>query len=206
MKKLKRCNIKLDSVWVMLICTIIVVWVSAHITDTSLKLCYTLLDIPILLFVLQNLMQKKQENNNFNIDLYMKKNIENSVIWRSRTENSQDDIAYLCINNIGKIDIFSIYIKVTKHDGTIGWFEVREMLNVNKECVVCIPYKIPNIKEIAISCSIQTETRTKKFNGIQSGNDNMIIFSNSELFDAEKNAIYHEKGFKVFERLERFMV
>lgn len=63
-----------------------------------------------------------------------------------------------------------------------------------------------SIKEIVLTCSVQTECKTKEFNGIKSGNEDMTIFSNSELFDSEKYAIYHEKGFDVFERMERFFL
>lgn len=34
----------------------------------------------------------------------------------------------------------------------------------------------------------------------------MTIFSNSELLESEKYAIYHEQGFDVFEKMERFLV
>lgn len=205
MKRLKKLNIKLGILCFIPI-SIFAVWVFTQGTDTASKLCYTVFYIPFLLFLMQNVIQKKQENDYFNIDLYMKKNVENSVIWKSRTDKSQEDIVYLCIKNTGKVDIFSMYIKVIKIDGEVGCFEVREMLNVNKECIICIPYIITNVKEIVVTCSIQMENKIKKFNGIQSGNDNMIIFSNSELFDTEKNAIYHENRFKVFEKLERFIV
>ena len=136
----------------------------------------------------------------------MKEKVEGAIVWKLRADNSQESITYLCIKNTGKIDIFSIYIKVIKNDGTIGWFHVPEMLNSEKECVVCVPYTQESIKEIVLSCGIQVECKTKKFNGIKSGNQNMTIFSNSELFDAEKYAIYHEKGFDAFERMERFFV
>lgn len=206
MNRLKKWVVKLDTVWIIFICIVFLVFVSTLEMDASIKSIYTLLGIPVFLFILQNVMQKKQENNCYNVDLYMKENVENEIIWRLRTDNSQNDIAYLCIKNTGKIDIFSMYIKVTKNDGAIGWFQISEMLNIDKECVVCVPYRKENIKEIVLTCSVQTECRTKKFNGIQSGNQNMTIFSNSELLDAEKYAIYHEKGFDVFEKMERFLV
>lgn len=160
----------------------------------------------IFLVLLQNILIKKQENNYCNVDLYMKEKVEGEIVWKLRADNSQEHLTYLCIKNIGKIDIFSIYIKVIKNDGTIGWFHISEMLNVEKECVVCVPYTRESIKEIVFTCSVQTECKTKKFNGIKSGNEDMTIFSNSELFDFEKYAIYHEKGFDVFERMERFFV
>jgi len=112
----------------------------------------------------------------------------------------------LCVKNTGKIDIFSLYVKVEKNDGAVGWFEVPEMLNVENECIICVPYKKENIKEITLTCNIPTECRTKKYNGLQSGNQKFAIFSNVVYYENEKYAIYHEKGFNVFERMERFFI
>lgn len=206
MKRLKQWFVKLDTIWIMLFALVILVYAYTREADASIKLYYTTFGIPIFLFLLQNALAKKQENNYCNIDLCMKEKIEDKMIWKLRNDDFQENTVYLCIRNTGKIDIFSIYIKVSKNDGGIGWFQIPEMLNTEKEYIVRVPYKKETIKEIVLSCSVQTECRTKKFNGIKSGNENMTIFSNSELLEAEKYAIYHEMGFDVFERMERFII
>jgi hypothetical protein len=206
MKRLKKWFMKLDDVWVMLLGLVFFVFASITITDASVRSFCTLTGIPIYLFLLQNVMLKKQENNYFNIDLFLKENIENEIVWKLRTDNSQDEKVYLSIKNTGEINIFSSYIKILKNDGAIGWFQVPEMLNVNKECVVCVPYKKESIREIVVTCSIQTESKTKKYNGLQSGKQNITIFSNVEMYEAEKYAIYHERGFDVFDKMERFWI
>lgn len=206
MKKLKKCIVKIDPVLILIIGAIVFGWSFAQETDATIKSVYKVFGIPTFLFILENILQKKQENNYYNIDLYMKEDIKDKMVWKLRTDNSKDDIVYLCIKNTGKIDIFSLYIKVIKHDGVIGYFRVCDMLNIDKECIVCVPYKRKTIKEIVITCGMQIESRTKKFNGIQSGNEGMFIFSNCEMLDAERYAVYHEKRFDEFEKLERFMI
>ena len=205
-KKLEKCFLKLDTIWIILGGLVFLIYAYVIEADASMKLFYTSIIIPFYWNLLQNILIKKQENNYCNVDLYMKEKVEDEIIWKLRADNSQENITYLCIKNTGKIDIFSIYIKVIKNDGTIGWFHIPEMLNAEKKCDVCVPYTKDSIKEIVLSCSVQTEYKTKKFNGIKSGNEDMTIFSNSELFDSEKYAIHHEKGFDVFERMERFFM
>ena len=68
--------------------------------------------------------------------------------------------------------------------------------------------ELPNCKEdideIVITADLLTESRTKKFNGSKTGNENMYIFSNSEQLDSEKYALYKEKDFSEFKKLGRF--
>ncbi len=206
MKRLKRWISKLDAVKIMVIFSVILGVITICVNDEIIKLGSELIVLPIWFILLQNVMIKKQENNNFNIDLFLKDNIKNEIIWKLRSDNSQEDIVYLCVKNTGKIDIFSLYIKVEKNDGAVGRFEVPEMLNVEKECVILVPYKKENIKEITITCNIPTECRTKKYNGTQSGNQEFTIFSNVMYYEDEKDAIYNEEGFNVFDRLERFWI
>ena len=206
MKRLKKWFGKLDVVIIMIIFWVVLGAIIFNAKDETVKSLLTLILLPFWSLLLQDAMMKKQENNNFNIDLTLKDEIQNEIVWKLRSDNSQEDIVYLCVKNTGKIDIFSLYVKVEKNDGAVGWFEVPEMLNVENECIICVPYKKENIKEITLTCNIPTECRTKKYNGLQSGNQKFAIFSNVVYYENEKYAIYHEKGFNVFERMERFFI
>lgn len=99
-----------------------------------------------------------------------------------------------------------MYIKVTTYEGSIRWFYIDEILGINKKCIVKIPCRREKIKEIAVSCNLPYENRTKIFNGVQRGNGKKFIFSNTENFDENKYAVYNEKGHGKFEKLERFWI
>ena len=99
-----------------------------------------------------------------------------------------------------------MYLKILKEDGKAEWYVINDKFNINEERMICIPDKIDEIKEVWISCGLQSECRTKKYNGIKSGNSDMIIFSNVEVLSDEKYAVVHEKGTDIFKKMERFVV
>ena len=141
MKRLKKWFGKLDVVIIMIIFWVVLGAIIVNAKDETVKSLLTLILLPFWSLLLQDAMMKKQENNNFNIDLTLKDEIQNEIVWKLRSDNSQEDIVYLCVKNTGKIDIFSLYVKVEKNDGAVGWFEVPEMLNVGNECIICVLYK-----------------------------------------------------------------
>lgn len=204
MKKIIKWLCKQDTLGIIMVCIVGFIWLSGKETDTMLIMCYTVFAIPIFLFLLQNAMKQKLKNNFYNIDLSLSKEPTSEMIWKSRTDSSKDDIVYLNVKNNGKVDIFYLYIKVIKHDGTVGRYKVDEILPIDEIHTIRVSNKQELIKEIVISCGLQVDCRTKKFNGLQSEKDNVCIFSNSEKFDEKKYAVCHEKGAGEFEKMERF--
>ena len=205
-RKFEKWLSKRDYVWIVLaIITIYAILMEVE-TDGVIKIICSSVAFPVMFYLLQIAIKKKQENNYYNIDFYMIEDIEGKMIWKSRVDNSKDDIVHLVIKNTGRVDIFSLYIKVSKHDGTVGLFNYCEMLKTDEECIVRIPYKRECIKEIVISSTLLTESRTKKFNGTQSEHENMYIFSNVELFQEQKYAVNNEFRLHKFQKLERFWI
>ncbi|MCH5345415.1 MAG: hypothetical protein J1E64_15450 [Acetatifactor sp.] len=204
MKKIKKLVLKFDTVLIILIIVGFVAWLSVNKINETINLYLSIFVIPVLMSLLQNAIVKKQENNSYNIDVYLKNAVKDEIIWKSKIDNSINNIVYINIKNTGKIDIYCLHIKVSKYDGTVSWFEVDCMLNIGQVCIIQMPCHRETIKEIVVTSTMQTESRTNKFNGIQSSNNGIYIFSNMERFSQEKYAVFHEMGFEVFEKLERF--
>lgn len=206
MKKLNKWFIKMDMLLIMLVMIGLLVVVGCLETNPVLSSLISGFTIPLYYYLFQIMLQSRQKNNFFNIDINLLYGVENEIVWRSPSDIMTEDISYLRVNNIGKIDVFQLYLKIIKHDGAVGWFEIDEDLNTGSACILKIPYKIETIKEIDITCKMQAETRTRKFCGCQSRHGNEVIFSKIERYEGEKYAVYHEKGFDVFEKLERFWI
>lgn len=206
MRRIMKWVAKVDTVMIVAysFAFVVLVYASENNSNTTNKIFYTVYVFPVMLLLLENFLIKKQDNNYNNIDIYMKEKVGRKMVWKLRSDVSKNEKVFLVIKNTGKVDIFSMHIKIVNDDGVVGWFWIPDMLNTDQECIVRAPYKKENIKEVVITCNLQTESRTKKFNGIQSGNQKKTIFSNVEVYEREKYSVFHEKGFDVFEKLERF--
>lgn len=206
MKKINKWIVKQDTLVVIIVVTFILLIVAEIDTSVLIKNTCTIICIPILLYLVQNLVEVKRNNDAYNVDLYLKENNTCNIIWKCQTINYSEEITYVCIKNIGAVNIFPVYLKILKEDGKAEWYVINDKFNINEERMICIPDKIDEIKEVWISCGLQSECRTKKYNGIKSGNSDMIIFSNVEVLSDEKYAVVHEKGTDIFKKMERFVV
>lgn len=63
---------KIDKLFVMLVMSVVIVWIITKETDPILVNFFTLIVLPVLLTLMNGIIQKQQENNFYNIDLCMK--------------------------------------------------------------------------------------------------------------------------------------
>ena len=207
MKKIKMWIVKINTIWfffVGLIVTAIVLLINME--GEIDKLCVTTLFVPLMFYFFQIALQKRMNNDYCDIDLKMSKTVEQEIVWRVPRKKYDEGEGFLLVKNTGKVDIFSLYIKVTTKDSEVRWYMINEGLSIDDTHAINVPYEIGDITEVTISSWVSMESRTKKFYGTQSGNDDFSIFSRSEKFDSEKKSICHEQGFDIFEQLERFVI
>lgn len=206
MKKVVDYLMKMDTYLIMFIVLIVCVVCSFIEKGLSGETILSLYGIPIFWYLFKISYEKKIENNGFDIDLQIKKEVCNTVLWKLPTDNSKKELSYICIKNTGCVNIFGFYFNVITHDNIKGCFRIDNMLPPNDECVIQLPYNRERIKEIVVSSSLQADNRTKIFNGTQSANEHICIFSNCERLTEEKHAVYHKNEIGEYERLERFLV
>ena len=82
MKRLKKWFGKLDVVIIMIIFWVVLGAIIVNAKDETVKSLLTLILLPFWSLLLQDAMMKKQENNNFNIDLTLKDEIQNEIVWK----------------------------------------------------------------------------------------------------------------------------
>lgn len=196
-----------EGCWVIIVvvCLYFALFVGALLHDSVFGSVIFSMFSPLFTFVLQSVMTKKQENRNYNIELLMSDSTEKSIVWKNASDNATENVSYLEIVNTGQLSVYEIFLKVTKNDNSHIWLEITENLKTDTSVVIKVPYKRETIKEVTITCDLQTECRTKRYSGYQScGQDDKYIFSKIDRFDEEKYSIMYEDECKGFESLERF--
>lgn len=206
MKKIKNWFLNIDTLMLLLVMAMLLVVVYTLIDDVFVKAFYTIIGIPVALFLVQQVIMKRQTNVFYNIELYLKKQIDTGLVWKSLNSNPQEDICYLNIINTGKVDIFELYLRVATVDGSTGQYGIADLLNVQSEINICIPFKREKIKEVTVTCCFQTENKTKKFSGIQSGDNEKYIFAEVKKIEDKKQSVIYGTSYDVFEKMGRFLI
>lgn len=206
MKRIDKWFNRQDRLEIIMILVAVLILILNLQQDPIIQNIYSVLAIPIMLFILQIFLRQKFDNGEYNIDINLTNNIENEVIWRTENEGEIDNYSYLVINNIGEINVYSVYLKIENYRNIIGYYEIQENLRKNEKWYIRIPNKYEDIKEITVSCELPGECRTKRFWGLKSGNEEMTIFAKSERKNIEKEAVKNEKGFERAELMIRFKI
>lgn len=204
MKRIKKWFQKQD-IYVILYCLCVIISVLVGILKDVLfaGLCSVFI-LPFLMYLLQNIMEKKQNNRSADVDIYFIYKLKQSeVIWQNPLVSESNNKTYLVVENTGHIDIYEFFIKIEKTDGGIFWWRIEDHLLTNKKCIIKIPCDCSEISKIVISGDLLTESKTKQFFGKHSCNGEKIIFSKIKNNETEKDSIIYEHGISEFIQLER---
>ena len=157
--------------------------------------------VPLLFSSVDALLQKKRENDLYNIDCWLEHNIK-GLIWKdSKCDNSNK--GYIVIQNTGETVSYKTYIEVIDEQNDVKLYCCDEMLYKDEKIIIEVPIKIKSIKEVWISSFLSPETRTKFFSEPTQAEDNQYIFSNVKHYDSEHKAVCRKYKNSEFCRLKR---
>ena len=204
MKRVEKWFQKQDTYMILYFMCVLIALIIGMLTNITLAGLCSVFILPFLMYLLQNVMEKKQMNRGADIDTYfIADSKQNDIIWKNSAISEMNQNSYLVVQNTGHVDIYEFFIKIKKIDGGVFLWRIEEHLLTNKKCIVKIPCDHKEICEIVISGDLLTESKTKRFYGKQSSNGEKTIFSSIENFEKEKDSIIHEHGIKNFVSLER---
>jgi len=165
-------------------------------TDVIFRSFISIIILPVFVWLIQIIMKRIISNNEFNIDVCLTTEVNSEVIWKLENEGDATKYSYILLENIGDINIYSLYIKVSSYTNTNNYYIIKEDLYRGKKKYVRVPYTLQDIKEISVSCGLPAEIRTKRFYGLKSGDNRCTIFGKCERVETKKKAIIFEKNFK----------
>lgn len=204
MNRIEKWVQKQDNYMILYFMCVLIAPIIGRLTNIALAGLYSVFILPFLMYLLQNVIEKKQMNRGADIDInFIADPKQNDIIWQEDKNSEMDQNSYLVIENTGHVDIYEFFIKIKKTDGGVFLWRIEEHLLTNKKCIVKIPCDHKEICEIVISGDLLTESKTKRFFNKQSSNGEKTIFSSIENFEKEKDSIIHEHGIKNFVQLER---
>lgn len=204
MKRIKKWFQKQETYEILCFTCICIVLIMIKFKNIILAGLFSVFILPYFMYLLQNVMEKKQMNRGADIDTYfIAASKQNDIIWKNLSISEMNQNSYLVIQNTGHVDIYEFFIMIKKINGDDFLWRIEEHLLTNKKCVVKIPCDHREICEIVISGDLLTESKTKRFYGKQSSNGKKTIFSSIEYCEKEKDSIIHEHGITNFIPLER---
>lgn len=204
MNRIEKWVQKQDNYMILYFMCVLIAPIIGMLTNIALAGLYSVFILPFLMYLLQNVIEKKQMNRGADIDInFIADPKQNDIIWQEDKNSEMDQNSYFVIENTGHVDIYEFFIKIKKTDGGVFLWRIEEHLLTNKKCIVKIPCDHKEICEIVISGDLLTESKTKRFFNKQSSNGEKTIFSNIENFEKEKDSIIHEHGITNFVPLER---
>lgn len=164
--------------------------------DSIMKVVLSTITLPLFICVLELIMKRVMSNNEFNVELYLASRTESEIVWKLQDEGKHDNYAYINIDNTGDVNIYSLYLRVSDYKNVTNYYTIKEDLQKKTKIDARIPYEVKEIKEIAITCELPVEYRTKRFYGIKSGDDEKTIFGEIERISERRKAITFDKEFE----------
>lgn len=160
--------------------------------------------IPFMFECVENLFQKKRENDLYNIECRIASDMK-GLIWKDFDNNSKQK-EYIIIKNTGETVIHKLCIHIVGKQNNSVIYDCDDMLFKDEEKIIEVPLEIDSIKEVWISSFLSPETRTKYFSNIIPAKDNEYIFANVRYYDGESKAIHNNYKSNTFIRLQRTFI
>ena len=205
MKRFDNWIAKCDALLLVIVIAIGVSFAILAGNDTTLKGFYTIFYLPLIMYIIKQMIDSKNENKKFAIDVSLSTNdADNETVVWEETNQSSNEYTNIIVENKGTIPFYQMYVKIKLNDMNEKYYRIIYTVLSQDDCRLRIPYSADEIKEILITCSLSPDHFTIRYYGTQSGK-NKIIMSKIEYLK-EKDAIcYSEKNIE-YVKMDRFIV
>ena len=205
MKKIEKWIRKQETHMILLALLTLISLAAVYWLDDNIKLFYTIFAIPIMTFLLKEAYDQALINRGCDMNIQFEQKFDRQKsVWQEANMTQMDKSTYMTIENSGRVDIYEIFLKISKRDGGIYWYKIQEYLLADRSFVLKVPCDYREIREVVISGDVIAGSKTKRFSGSQSGNGEIVTFSKVINCEGEKESITHEHQIGEFVCLERF--